>query len=103
MREDDIQYYNMYKGLQRPVVFKLFKGKYIYWAGGSFIASMVLGGTFAALISNVVGIITFLGIGALGILYTLNQQNTVGLHNKKQVIGTILIKPKHNLKRKHHE
>lgn len=103
MQEEDIQYYNMYKGLQRPVVFKLFKGKYIYWAASSFVASMVFGGLFAAIISNVVGIITFFGVGALGIAYTLNRQNNVGLHNKKTITGIILIKPKHKLKRKTHE
>ena len=33
----------IYKGLQKPLVFRGFKGKYIYWGLGSLLAGLVLG------------------------------------------------------------
>ena len=33
----------IYKGLQRPLVFRSFKGKFIYWGVGSLMAGLVLG------------------------------------------------------------
>jgi hypothetical protein len=35
--------YFLYKGLKKPLVFKGLKGKYIYYAGGSFVGTMILG------------------------------------------------------------
>lgn len=36
--------YPVYKGLQKPLVYKGFKGRYMYWAIGSVVGGVVLGG-----------------------------------------------------------
>lgn len=94
-----MKYYNLYKGLQRPLTFKLFKGKYIMWGAGFLIAAMVMGGLLAGIVNNVTGLIAFVAIGGIGIMFTLKKQETVGLHDKEIFVGTILITPVHRLKR----
>ena len=53
--------YNAYKGLQKPLVFKAFKGKYIYWGIGILVGSLVLGIIVVVAVSMLVGAIVFIG------------------------------------------
>ncbi|RDV11885.1 DUF4133 domain-containing protein [Pontibacter diazotrophicus] len=82
--------YNVYKGLQKPLVFKNFKGRFIYWAMGS-----AMGGFASALLVSVVfnfmaGFITLIAVSMSGLLYT-NFRQKKGLHAKTKSVGVYII------------
>lgn len=82
MIEDNERKYSVYKGLQRPIVFKGLKGHYIFIAFG-----LALGSLFVFMIATLIG--GFL-IGALsmavfvfgGIIAMAIYQRKNGLYNK---------------------
>lgn len=82
--------YNVYKGLQRPLVFKAFKGKYIYWGIGILIGSLVFGIIIAVAVSMLVGAIVFIGGMVGGLLYIATKQKK-GLHDKDKSKGVFII------------
>jgi hypothetical protein len=84
----------LYKGLQRPLVFKFFKGKFIYWALGSIVAGIIVGGTLSALISSIAGIIGLIVISVPLLFYTISRQKK-GLHTKANDISIWMIAPKY--------
>lgn len=71
----------IYKGLQKPLIYKGFKGKFIAWGIGSLIAGLVMGGLTIALGNMYLGVLTTLGITAGGLTYTFHFQKG-GLHSK---------------------
>ena len=73
--------YKIYKGLQRPLVFKIFKGKYIYWALGSIVAGVIAGGAASMIISSIAGAITMVLVAIPLLFFTISKQKT-GLYNK---------------------
>jgi mannitol-specific phosphotransferase system IIBC component len=85
--------YPLYKGLQHPLVFKMFKGKYIYWALGSIIAGIVTGGIISATVSSVVGIMCMALISAPLLLFVITKQKK-GLHTKNKYTGALIHSPK---------
>ncbi|PRY13751.1 uncharacterized protein DUF4133 [Pontibacter ummariensis] len=90
--------YNVYKGLQQPLVFKSFKGRYIYWAMGS-----VLGGFLSAVILTVAvnflaGFVALLAVSFAGLLYT-NSRQKKGLHAKTRSAGVYIIPNRLNRRR----
>ena len=82
--------YNAYKGLQKPLVFKAFKGKYIYWGIGILVGSLVLGIIIVVAVSMLVGAIVFIGGMIGGLLYIATKQKK-GLHNKDKSKGIYII------------
>ncbi len=82
--------YNAYKGLQKPLVFKFLKGKYIYWSLGILVGSMVLGIITIVALSKIIGIFVMLGGMGGGILYITNKQKK-GLHKKDSSRGIYII------------
>lgn len=92
--------YSLYKGLQRPLVFKVFKGKFIYWAMGSVLAGIVCGGLIGAFISQIAGLMAMLGISVPLLMYTLNRQKQ-GLYNKRKDFIIFIFPPKHRLRSFH--
>ncbi|KRT17742.1 plasmid transfer protein [Pedobacter ginsenosidimutans] len=73
--------YPIYKGLQKPLVYRGFKGKFIAYGICSLGLGLVLGGFSGALINMYFGgIITIVSI-ALGLFYTFTKQKS-GLHEK---------------------
>ena len=91
--------FSLYKGLQRPLVFKMFKGKYIYWAMGSIIAGVIIGGALSAIVSSYAGIIAFTAITVLLIFYTISRQKK-GLNSKKRESTIYIIQPRQKLSTK---
>ncbi|MCA5006144.1 DUF4133 domain-containing protein [Sphingobacterium sp. WQ 366] len=90
--------FSIYKGLQKPLVYRGFKGKFIGWGIGSLIAGIVAGGLIGALSSMYFGgFITLISIAA-GISYTFHRQKS-GLHDKARAKG-VFIHPI-NLKKKY--
>jgi uncharacterized membrane protein len=84
--------YALYKGLQRPLVFKFFRGKFIYWALGSIVAGILAGGAISAFISSVLGIVVMVFISVPLLFYTISKQKK-GLYTKTTDNFIGIIKP----------
>lgn len=70
--------YQVYRGLQKPLVFKSFKGRYIYWGLGSILSALLTAMLVSSLVNILTGIICMifiLGIG-LGITAWFQQRGT---------------------------
>ncbi len=76
----------VYKGLQKPLVYKGFKGRYMYWAIGSVAAGLFLGGIVATIINFVVGLMLMAVVFGGGIFYTSQKQKS-GLYDKTRNFG----------------
>ena len=83
----------IYKGLQRPLVFRSFKGKFIYWGVGSLLAGLVLGALTMSLINMWLGAIVLAGSIVGGLVFVAAKQKK-GLHQKTRSRG-IYIHPLH--------
>ncbi len=77
----EVQSYKIYKGLQRPLIFKMFKGKYIYWALGSIVAGVIAGGAASIIINSVSGAVTMVMVAIPLLFYTIHKQKN-GLFTK---------------------
>jgi hypothetical protein len=88
----------IYKGLQRPLVFRGFKGKFIYWGVGSLLGGLVLGALTMSLINMWLGAMVLIGSIVGGLLYIASKQKK-GLHEKSRASG-IYVHPL-NFKRLH--
>jgi len=82
--------YPVYRGLQKPLVFKSFKGQYIYWGLGSILLALLTAMLVSSLVNIVAGIIsmaTILGIG-LGTTAYFQHHGTKGIFVGTAVIPT---------------
>ena len=87
--------YEIYKGLQKPLVFKGFKGRFIYWMGGGLLGSFLLCVIFCVAVSYVAGgIVLIVGVVGTGMLVNKKQKN--GVHSKTRTKGVVYYKPVHN-------
>ena len=82
----------IYKGLQRPLVFKMFKGKFIYYAAGVLVTGIIIAGLITALISSIMGLIVLFMVTVPGLLYVINKQKD-GLHDKRREKAIFIHKP----------
>lgn len=87
-----MEVYTIYKGLQSPLVFKMFKGKYIYYAMGGILAGIVLGGLAAALLSSIAAIVIMAGVTIPVMLWVLKKQKG-GLHSKTRTKKIVICPP----------
>ncbi|HWK55730.1 MAG TPA: hypothetical protein VNQ80_00250 [Parapedobacter sp.] len=88
-----IRYFSIYKGLQKPLVYRGFKGKFIGWGIGSLALGLVGGGLTGALTNMYLGgLVTILAIAG-GLTFTFHRQKN-GLHDKTRHKG-IFIHPVH--------
>ncbi len=92
------EYFKIYKGLQRPLVFKIFKGKYIYWAAGVLIAGVFSAGIVSSMVSSFAGIVTLIGVTIPGLLYTVNKQK-LGLYAKNRDHKVYIIRQKYTIRK----
>ncbi|HKG05639.1 MAG TPA: hypothetical protein VKB19_04240 [Pedobacter sp.] len=83
--------YNVYKGLQKPLVYKGFSGKFIYWGIASLLSGLVLGALVMALFSLVLGVLVLAGCIGGGLLFTFSRQKQ-GLHQKTRSRGIYLFR-----------
>lgn len=83
----------VYKGLQKPLVFRGFKGKFIYWGVGALLAGLVFGALTMALISMYLGVVVLAGSIGGGLFFIAGKQKK-GLHDKSRASG-IFIHPSH--------
>jgi hypothetical protein len=78
--------YPIYKGLQKPLTYKGFQGKFIAWGIASLVAGLVLGAVVGSLTSMVLGGVITLATITGGLLFTSRQQKK-GLHSKTRHSG----------------
>ncbi|OYD43627.1 DUF4133 domain-containing protein [Sphingobacterium cellulitidis] len=84
-----IRRFSIYKGLQKPLVYRGFKGKFIGWGIGSLALGLVGGGLTGALTSMYLGgLVTILAIAG-GLTYTFHRQKG-GLHDKSRHRGVFI-------------
>jgi len=83
--------FQVYKGLQRPLVYRGFKGKYIYWGVGTLLAGLVLGAITMALINMWLGLIVLIAAVAGGLVFIAGKQKK-GLHIKTRPTGIFIHK-----------
>ena len=81
--------YAIYKGLQKPLIYRGFKGKFIYWGIGSLAGGLILGGLIGALTSMYLGGFVTIALISAGLGYTFFRQKD-GLHSKTRNTGIIV-------------
>jgi hypothetical protein len=81
--------YSIYKGLQKPLVYRGFKGKFIGWGIGFLVLGLVGGGLIGALTNMYLGGLITILIIAGGLTYTFYRQKA-GLHDKARHKGTFI-------------
>lgn len=78
--------YAVYKGLQKPLVFRGFKGRFIYWGIASLLLGLVAGALTMALVSMWAGALV-LSACILGGLFYTGQKQKKGLYNRSRRRG----------------
>jgi len=81
--------FNVYKGLQKPLVFKAFKGKFIGWGLGSILAGLLLFLILSSMVNLPTGIITLITITGGGLSITAMQQKK-GLYSRNRYTGIFI-------------
>ena len=89
--------YNVYKGLQKPLVYRGFAGKFIYWGIASLLAGLVFGALAIALLHMLLGVFVMSFCIGGGLLFTASQQKK-GLHQKSRSTGIFHFRSKINPK-----
>ena len=80
--------YKVYRGLQKPLVFKSFKGRYIYWGLGSILIALIAAMLVSSIINILAGITSMAIILASGLGTTAYYQQ----HGTKRTFkGTSLL------------
>ena len=82
--------YAVYKGLQKPLIFKGFKGKFIYWGLASVLAGLVTGALLMSLVNMWLGAIALIGCMVGGLFYTAGKQKG-GLHSKSRARNIFIL------------
>mgnify|MGYP006921613039 CR=1 FL=1 len=85
-----MEVFHVYKGLQKPLVFKMFRGLFIYWGLGSIIIGLLLCMIVSSTINLITGIISFAFITGGGLAITAIQQMK-GLHSKNRMNGIFIL------------
>jgi hypothetical protein len=80
----------VYKGLQRPLIFKGFKGKFIYWGIASLLAGLVFGALIMSLVNMWLGALVLVGFVVGGLLFTAGKQKG-GLHAKRRTSNIYIL------------
>jgi len=81
--------YEIHKGLQKPLVYRGFKGRFIYWGVGSLAGGLLLGGLIGAVTNMYLGGLATLSLIATGLAFTFIRQKD-GLHSKTRNNGIII-------------
>ncbi len=92
MASDKGKAFNVYKGLQRPLIFKSLKGKFIYWGMACLLGAFISAVLLSTLVHPVAGISGLIVISLVGLFFIHNKQKK-GLHNKTKSTGTYIVAP----------
>jgi len=80
----------VYKGLQKPLIFKGFKGKFIYWGIASLLFGLVAGALVMSLVNMWLGAFVLIGSITGGLIYTASRQKG-GLHAKDRTKNILIL------------
>jgi hypothetical protein len=80
--------FQVYRGLQKPLVFKSFKGRYIYWGLGSILMALITAMLVSSFLNILAGITSMTVILATGLGTTAYYQQR---GTKRTFKGTALI------------
>jgi hypothetical protein len=80
----------VYKGLQKPLIFKGFKGKFIYWGIAFLLTGLVAGALVMSLVNMWLGAFVLIGCISGGLIYTASRQKG-GLHSKSRSSQTLIL------------
>ncbi len=84
----DIISYTVFKGLQKPLEFMGIRGKFIYYAAGTFLFGFIGFLVFNILLGFFAGVIALVAIAGSGIIFIFIKQK-LGLHSKQRHKGII--------------
>lgn len=92
--------YNVYRGLQKPLILFGMKGQNIFWAAGTWLGALIMVGIGLSFFGFLIGLL--MGISVMGFgAYRINKNIKKGLHNRKEYKGiwviTNLIKPTYGM------
>ena len=85
----DYPEFNVYKGLQKPLIFKGFKGKFIYIGGECIVSSLLICVALSSIFSILWGCaaLVLIMFGGLGLTSHFQKK---GLHNKDKRKGIFI-------------
>ncbi len=93
--------YPVYRGLQKPLVFKSFRGRYIYWGLATILIALLAAMVVSSMVNILSGIVTMIFILGTGLGITAYYQQH-GTKSRKKVIAIIpnhpIINHEHHLK-----
>ncbi len=81
--------YPIYKGLQKPLIFRGFKGRFIVWGIASLVLGLVLGGVTVAVFNMYAGAVLTISLIAGGLVTTYYSQKR-GLYSKSRKPGIFI-------------
>ncbi len=82
--------YEIYRGLQRPLVLYMFKGRFIYTGVGSIFAGLICTLVVLSQAGLIWGLLTLCLVSGGGLVYTALGQRQ-GLHRKTRSKGIYII------------
>ena len=85
---DEFISYPVFKGLQKPLEFMGIRGKFIYYAAGTFLCGFIGFLVFNILMGFFAGLIALVAIAGTGIV-TIFIKQKLGLHAKKRYKGIV--------------
>lgn len=90
--------FEVYKGLQAPLQFKGFKGRFIYIGAGIFMGGFLVAAAVINTIGTIAGVISLCLIWGAGFVYIKTNQKK-GLHLKNKEKGIFIVMNKYKLKK----
>lgn len=97
-RKPQHEEFEVYKGLQAPLMFKGFKGRFIYIGAAFFMGGFIVAAMFINFFGTIAGIITLCLIWGSGFVY-IKQNQKKGLHSKKKETGVFIVINKYKLRK----
>ena len=85
---EEIISYPVFKGLQKPLEFMGIRGKFIYYAAGTFLFGFIGFLVFNIILGFFAGLIALVVIAGTGIILIFIKQK-LGLHAKKRYKGIV--------------
>lgn len=82
--------FNVYKGLQKPLIFKGLRGKFIYYGAGCVIIALIICSVLSVTLGFMWGGLSLLAIMFGGLSLVLHLQKK-GLHSKDKRKGCFIV------------
>lgn len=87
-----------FKGVQSPLVFQGFKGKYIYIAAAFLVAGFLIAAFLISTVNVIAGGIALFIVWAGGFVFVKTKQKS-GLHSKDRSKGTFIVVNKYKIRK----